>query len=178
MEHGDGPRDSSPPHPKLEEFKSLVAASGKCEPSGPQLKFIEKLGSIPKVSLRVEDTCRWALNLTESGLIVHFTGLCPSLKGVEDWVKPNWIPLVKQGLIIYFMGKGFFVFMFENGEGRSLIFSNGPYFMGPQGIYLNKWSPDFDPAQYVPTIVPVSVHLPDPPSIARARTCCNPLEML
>jgi len=32
--------------------------------------------------------------------------------------------------------------------------------MGPQGLYLNKWSPDFDPAQDVPTAVPVWVRLP------------------
>jgi len=70
-------------------FLSLVAASRKCQPSGPQLKFIKKLGSIPTVSLRVEDTCRSALNLTERGLIGQFTGSWPSPKGVEDWVKPN-----------------------------------------------------------------------------------------
>lgn len=55
------------------------------------------------------------------------------------------------------------MFVFENAEDRSLIFRNGPYFMGPQGLYLNKWSPDFDPAQDVPTAVPVWVRLPHLP---------------
>ena len=35
--------------------------------------------------------------------------------------------------------------------------------MGPRGIYLNKWTPDFDPTQDVPSAVPVWVritHLP------------------
>ena len=32
--------------------------------------------------------------------------------------------------------------------------------MGSQGIYLNKWSPDFDPTQDVPFVVPVWVRLP------------------
>jgi hypothetical protein len=32
--------------------------------------------------------------------------------------------------------------------------------MGPQGLYLNKWSLDFNPTQYVPSPVPVLVHLP------------------
>jgi hypothetical protein len=31
--------------------------------------------------------------------------------------------------------------------------------MGPQGLYLNKWMPDFDPAVDVPTTVLVSVRL-------------------
>ena len=35
--------------------------------------------------------------------------------------------------------------------------------MGPQGLYLNKWTPDFDPAQDVPLAVPVQVCLPHLP---------------
>eukprot|EP00253_Pinus_taeda_P013884 PITA_13884 len=97
------------------------------------------------------------------GLIGQFIGLWPSPKAVEDRVKCNWIPLVKEGIKSYFVGKGFFVFVFENVKDRSLIFRNGPYFMGPQGLYLNKWSPDFDPAQDVPTAVPVWVCLPHLP---------------
>ena len=32
--------------------------------------------------------------------------------------------------------------------------------MGPQGIYLNKWTPDFDPTQDVPSAMHVWVRLP------------------
>ena len=35
--------------------------------------------------------------------------------------------------------------------------------MGPQGLYLNKWNPDFDPTQDVPSVVPIwlrLLHLP------------------
>ena len=32
--------------------------------------------------------------------------------------------------------------------------------MGSQGIYLNKWTPDFDPTQVVPSTVLVWVRLP------------------
>jgi hypothetical protein len=35
--------------------------------------------------------------------------------------------------------------------------------MGPQGLYLNKWTPDFDLAQDVPLAVPVWVRLPHLP---------------
>ena len=48
-------------------------------------------------------------------------------------------------------------------EDRVPIFRNGPYFMGPQGLYLNKWTPNFDPSQDVPFVVPVWVRLPHLP---------------
>lgn len=35
--------------------------------------------------------------------------------------------------------------------------------MGPQGLYLNKWTPDFDPTVDVPSVVPVWVRLPNLP---------------
>ena len=139
--------------PDLEAFRSLVAASEKRPPSVSQQKFVKKLDNIPTVTLPAEDACRSALNLAERGLIGQFTGLWPSPKAVEDWVRRNWTPLVKEGIKSYFVGKGFFVFVFDSVEDRSLIFRNGPYFMGPQGLYLNKWSLDFDPAQDVPTAV-------------------------
>jgi len=41
--------------------------------------------------------------------------------------------------------------------------------MGPQGIYLNQWTPDFDLSQDVPSVVPVWVRLPHLP-----LHCWNP----
>ena len=35
--------------------------------------------------------------------------------------------------------------------------------MGPQEIYLNKWTPYFDPNQDVPSVVPVLVRMPHLP---------------
>ena len=49
------------------------------------------------------------------------------------------------------VGRGFFLFEFISKEDRDLIFRNGPYFMGPQGLYLNRWTPDFDPTVDVPS---------------------------
>lgn len=61
------------------------------------------------------------------------------------------------------MGKGFFLFEFAEKEDKELIFRNGPYFMGPPGLYLNKWTPDFDPSVDVPSAIPVWVRLPNLP---------------
>ena len=163
MEPGGGPAAPPPFPPEIEAFKALVTASRKRQVTGPQQKFVKKLDSIPKVALPEEEICRSALNLTEKGLIGQFTGLWPSPRAVEEWVRRNWLPLVNEWIKIYFVGKGFFVFLFDSTEDRGLIFQNGPYFIGPQGLYLNKWSTDFDPAQDVPKAVPVLVRLPHLP---------------
>ena len=44
-----------------------------------------------------------------------------------------------------------------------MIFRNGPYFMGPIGMYLNKWDLSFNPEKDIPKAVTVWVklhHLP------------------
>ena len=37
------------------------------------------------------------------------------------------------------------MFLFEKKEGRDLIFMSNSYFMVPIGMYLNRWTLDFDP---------------------------------
>jgi hypothetical protein len=44
--------------------------------------------------------------------------------------------------------------------------------MGTQGLYLNRWTPDFDPAVEVPKEVPVWVCLPNLPI-----HCWNPISL-
>ena len=44
-----------------------------------------------------------------------------------------------------------------------MIFRNIPYFIGPRGLYLDKWTPDFDPEVDIPTIVPFWVKIPHLP---------------
>jgi hypothetical protein len=79
------------------------------------------------------------------------------------WVQRNWSPLVKEGIKSHVVGRGFFAFVFYNIKDKNLIFRNVPYFMGPQGLYLNKWSPDFDPTQDVSSKILVWVRLPHLP---------------
>ena len=58
---------------------------------------------------------------------------------------------------IKFYGMGYFIFYFETKEDKDLIFRNGPYFMDMRGLYLNKWTLDFDPELDIPNVVPVWV---------------------
>ena len=55
------------------------------------------------------------------------------------------------------------MFVFYYVEDRDFIFRNGPYFMGPQGIYLKKWTPDFYPTKDILSAVPIWVRLPHLP---------------
>lgn len=126
-------------------------------------KFVKKLDDIPEISLRPETSIQVALSLSERALIGQFTGLWPSPKSTESWVKRNWSLLVSESVTSYFLGRGFFLFEFSSKDDKELIFRNGPYFMGPQGLYLNKSTPNFDPAVDVPKSVSIWVRLPNLP---------------
>jgi hypothetical protein len=140
-----------PPPPSAEDaFKSLLASLPKKKKT-EAAKFVKKLDDIPEISLPPEGPIQVALSLVDRALVGQFTGLWPSPKTTENWVVKNWTPLIKNSVTSYFLGRGFFLFEFISKEDKDLIFRNGPYFMGPQGLYLNKWMPDFDPAVDVPT---------------------------
>ena len=113
-----------------------------------------KVENIPSVALPLE-TCQTTLNIVDWGLIGQFTGIWTSPKTIVGWVQQNWKPLISEGIYRNLIGKGYYLFLFENSVDRDLIFQNGPYFMGPQGLYLNKWSLEFDPNQDVPSVVPI-----------------------
>ena len=114
--------------PYLEDFKKLIATSGK-RIGGPAQKFVKKV-DIPSVELPANRTCRSALHLAKQGLIGQFTGLWPSPKTIDGWVQRNWCPLVVEGIRNHFVGRGYYVFVFDSPEDRDLNFRNGPYFMG------------------------------------------------
>ena len=91
-----------------------------------------------EVALPPDDPIQVALIMTERALVGQFTGLWPSPKATEAWVIKNWKPLISQNDVTsYFLGRGYFLFEFSSKEDKELIFRNAPYFMGPQGLYLN-----------------------------------------
>ena len=63
--------------------------------------------------------------------------------------------MVIEGIRNHLVGKGYYVFVFDSTEDRDLIFQNGPYFIGPHGFYLSKWTPNFDHTQDIPSAFPV-----------------------
>jgi hypothetical protein len=164
MEAQDPPHGSSHATPPDVEasFSSLLASLPKKKKS-EATKLVKNLDDVPEVNLPPEGPIQVALSLADRALLGQFTGLWPLPKSIENWVVKNWNPLIKNKVTSYFLGRGYFLFEFNTKEDKDLIFRNGPYFMGPQGLYLNKWTPDFDPAVDVPTTVPVWVRLPNLP---------------
>jgi hypothetical protein len=88
-------------------------------------------------------------------------GLWPSSRSTDNWIQRNWCPLIQNSVTCYVVGRGFFIFEFISQEDQYLIFRNRPYFMGTQGLYLNHWTPRFDPVVEVPKDFTVWVRLPN-----------------
>jgi hypothetical protein len=106
---------------------------------------------------------RIAVSLSEHGLVGQFMGLWPSTRTTDNWIQRNWHPLIQNSVTCYAVGRGYFIFEFISQADQDLIFRNGPFFMGTQGLYLNRWTPSFDPESEVPKDVPVWVRLPNLP---------------
>jgi hypothetical protein len=160
---GGGDSASSPPLSDADAFRKLVGSSRK-RPGPPQVpKFIKKLEEIPEIALPESQPVKIALALADRGLVGQFMGLWPSPKTTDDWIQRNWKPHLQHGVTCYSVGRGFFIFEFIDKADRDLIFRSGPYFMGTQGLYLNRWTPDFDPNVDSPKEVPVWVRLPNLP---------------
>jgi hypothetical protein len=159
---GQGGEPPPPPSP-ASSFRRLVEACSKQTTTLEAPSFVKKLKDIPEIDLPPDQPMKVALSLSERGLIGQFMGLWPSSRSTDNWVQRNWRPLITNSVTCYAVGRGYFIFEFISQEDRDLIFRNGPYFMGTQGLYLNRWTPNFDPASEIPKDVPVWVRLPNLP---------------
>ena len=108
---------SSPP-PKLTAFRRLVATNGNMKPSQNQQTFVKKLDNIPLVDLPAEQPCHTTMNIIDQALIGQFTSLWPSPKAIDGWVQRNWKPLILEGIHNNLIGKGYYVFLFEDPEDK------------------------------------------------------------
>jgi hypothetical protein len=120
---------------------------------------VKKLEDIPEVLVQIGSQYL-ALIFMDHGLVGQFTGIWPSPKSVAVWIDKNWKLHLKVRMSHSFCGRGFFTFLFEEKEDRDLIFRSGPYFMGARGLYLNRWTLDFNPENDIPSTVLVWVRLP------------------
>ena len=145
----------SPLDLQSEAFDRLITYQNKRSGKRTPPKFVKHIEDVLEVSLPPEETMRVALSLADRALIRKFMGLWPLPKTMDSWVQRNWSPLISKKVSSYSIGRGYFLFDFKSKEDKDLIFRNGPYFMGPQGLYLNGWTIDFDPEADTPKVVPV-----------------------
>lgn len=164
MEEPDPRQGPSSPSPTsaAKAFRSLLASLPK-KKATKAAKFVKRLEDIPEITLPPKGPIKVALSLADRAVVGQFTGLWPSPKSTNNWVARNWAVLIKNKVTSYFLGRGYFLFEFSKKEDKDLIFRNGPYFMGPKTLYLNKWTPDFDRVVDVPSAVLVWVMLPNLP---------------
>jgi hypothetical protein len=121
-------------------FKALVGSLFP-PPTRPNTsQFVKKLEQIPEVSIPSTIVRRKSLSFASRALVGQFMGLWPSPRQIDLWIERNWHPLVQGRMNHFFCGKGFYIFYFELKSDRDLIFRNDPYFFGPRGLYLNKWT--------------------------------------
>ena len=130
--------DDSPPKFHLNAFDRLIANHNKRSGKGDPPKFVKRIEDVPEVALPPEETIQVALSLADRALIGQFTGLWPSPKTTDSWVQRNWRPLISKNVASYSVGRVYFLLDFESKEVKDLIFKNGPYFKGSQGLYLNR----------------------------------------
>lgn len=100
-----------------------------------------------------------SLDYVENALIGKFTSMWPSPKSMEFWMSKAWNSIMKGEIPLSTVGNRFFVFLFEFKEDRDVVFRNMPYFFGSRGMYLNKWTLDFNPNEDIPTAIPIWVNL-------------------
>jgi len=148
---------------QAEIFASLISenATSRIKPSAS--KFVKKLADIPEIPLPPSLPRKAAISLAERGLVGQFTGLWPSPRVVQKWLERNWNANIQGKIAIRFCRRGYYTFLFETKEDKNLIFRNGPYFMDSRGLYLNRWSPNFDLEMDIPNVALVWVHLPHLP---------------
>jgi len=155
-----------------DSFRKILAAQGKKLPVAEPPSFVMKLDSIPKIELPPDHPMRVAVSLSERGLVGQFMGLWLSTRTIDNWIQRNWRSLIKSSVTCYAVGREFFIFEFISQEDIDLILKNGSYFMGTQGMYLNRWTPSFDLTVEMPKDVPFRVRLPNLPI-----HCWNPTSL-
>jgi hypothetical protein len=158
-----GGGEPPPPPSPTTSFRKLIAACRKKAPQAEAPSFVKKLDDVLEINLPPEQPMKVAISLADRGLVGQFMGIWPSARTTDNWIQRNWRPLIKNSVTCYAVGRGYYIFEFISQEDRDLIFRNGPYFMGTQGLYLNRWTPNFDPTSEVPKDVPVWVRLPNLP---------------
>ncbi|GLJ26552.1 hypothetical protein SUGI_0514550 [Cryptomeria japonica] len=74
-------------------------------------------------------------------MIARIIGLNWSRKNIRSWVEDKW----GDQIVIKFLPKGFFVVLFEKRSERDRILNQENWFADKHAVYLQPWTPNFDP---------------------------------
>jgi hypothetical protein len=98
-----------------------------------------------------------------NALFCRFNSLWPHLEDLHSWIASEWTPLLEEEAHVRPCVKGFFVVIFSSAKDRDLIYSSGPCFWGRSGLFVQLWTPSFDPSSASIPTAPVWVRLPSLP---------------
>ncbi|GLJ54923.1 hypothetical protein SUGI_1179210 [Cryptomeria japonica] len=98
-----------------------------------------------------EDRSFWE----NQAVIARIIGLNWSKKAITEWVEGNWGSQV----VIKFIPKGFFVVLFEEELVRDSILNQRSWFVNKHALYLQPWTPNFNPIPLVYYSAPIWIRL-------------------
>ncbi|GLJ48336.1 hypothetical protein SUGI_1020440 [Cryptomeria japonica] len=81
----------------------------------------------------------------EQAVIARIIDLNWSRKNIRIWVEEKW----GEWIVIKFIPKGFFVVLFENHLERDRILNHENWFADKHVVYLQPWTPNFNPIPLV-----------------------------
>ncbi|GLJ53822.1 hypothetical protein SUGI_1148890 [Cryptomeria japonica] len=88
-------------------------------------------------------------------VIAKIIGLNWPRKEIRNWVECNW----GKRTVIKFIAKGFFVVLFEEKEERNRALIDRNWFIKSHVVYIQPWTPHFDPTRLVVYSEPVWIRL-------------------
>ncbi|GLJ46676.1 hypothetical protein SUGI_0983700 [Cryptomeria japonica] len=98
-----------------------------------------------------EDRKLWV----EHVVIAKILGLNWSRKNIRSWVEEQW----GDRIVIKFLPKRFFVVLFEKGSKRDCIINQENWFVEKHAVYLQPWTPNFDPIPLAVYSYPIWIRL-------------------
>lgn len=93
--------------------------------------------------------------LGELALIYRVIGPRSVRATIRAWLAENW----KRMAIVKFLPKGFFVAIFTSKQDRDEVAQGGVWKLNGWPIYMELWSPNFDPVKSDPYEGPIWIRL-------------------
>ncbi|GLJ54076.1 hypothetical protein SUGI_1157670 [Cryptomeria japonica] len=159
--HKFGSAVNSVPKPLSEESDKLDGSSAHLSRKHEEFKAageprIESQGNAGRIEIDFseeieEDSRLWI----EHTLIARIIGLNWPRRKIKDWVKDSW----GSQTVIKFLPKGFFVVLFEDEAERERILNQENWFVVGHAMYIQLWTPNFNPIPLVVYSNPIWISL-------------------
>jgi hypothetical protein len=135
-------------------FQEMVKAYARTSKDQPTI-FLKHSKEITGENLPPTSSRCKSFSLADRVLVDQFTRIWPSPKTMLAWVQESQNPHIKGNFNQFFCGRGFYTFLLKSKEDRDMIFHINLYFMGARGMYLNRWSLDFNLENDIPFVLPI-----------------------